>query len=401
MKRYGKVLLFLCVSLFSLINIIEAQNDTVWFDYRWKETTQKNAVYFRPQPQLLKDGRYLIIDYYRNGSKQYEYISVTNDDNDRNGLCKVFYRKDEADDIQHFKAGSLGNFLSVKDTSTKGLLEGYVNYKDGFPEGISYNYYRGGKLKEKRANHNRTYKSTVYTKEGKILNKIDYAYGSTTSLNYSYYPSKKLKSVQTFKNNILNGLSTTYYENGKPESKGNYTDGIKTGKWNYWNKSGQQTTKNESDMILEESDFYNMRQIDVDFTDYFSAHTHIDTLSLPDDIRLYTVFVSPERYPLSSFLPDTIELKAITAYDHQYMLNQATNYHPAENECMLLYELIKPPELNIKPILTFLLGSSVKNKLKSISESTIDDIINIYEYSIINDDYLGFSAMKQALYNAK
>ena len=83
------------------------------------------------------------------------------------------------------------------------------------------------------------------------------------------------------------------------------------------------------------------------------------------------------------------------------MLDQATNYHPADNECMLLYELIKPPELNIKPILTFLLGSSVKNKLKSISESSIDDIINIYEYSIINDDYLGFSAMKQALYNAK
>ncbi|HNL85478.1 MAG TPA: hypothetical protein PKO18_09585, partial [Chitinophagales bacterium] len=107
MERYCKVLLLLYITLFSLISFIQAQDDTVWFDYRWKETTQKNAVYFRPQPQLLKDGRYLIIDYYRNGSKQYEYISVTNDDNDRNGLCKFFYRKDEADDIQNFKAGSL------------------------------------------------------------------------------------------------------------------------------------------------------------------------------------------------------------------------------------------------------------------------------------------------------
>ena len=40
-----------------------------------------------------------------------------------------------------------------------------------------------------------------------------------------YYESGQLRSENSYKNNLLNGISKTYYENGQLKEEVNYKDG--------------------------------------------------------------------------------------------------------------------------------------------------------------------------------
>jgi antitoxin component YwqK of YwqJK toxin-antitoxin module len=69
-----KILKTLGVVLVLGINHIQAQQDTMFFDTNWLETTRSEAAYFRPTPQPVENG-YLITDYYITGEMQMQGIS--------------------------------------------------------------------------------------------------------------------------------------------------------------------------------------------------------------------------------------------------------------------------------------------------------------------------------------
>ena len=54
----------------------------------------------------------------------------------------------------------------------------------------------------------------------------------------SYYPSGKLRTEATVKNNVVDGPATMYYENGKKMSEAGYRNGVLNGKSVAYYESG-------------------------------------------------------------------------------------------------------------------------------------------------------------------
>jgi len=61
----------------------------------------------------------------------------------------------------------------------------------------------------------------------------------------SYYPSGKVKSEATVKNNVLDGPAVTYYESGRKMSEANYRAGVLDGKSTAWYESGARKAEAE------------------------------------------------------------------------------------------------------------------------------------------------------------
>ena len=65
----------LSFSIFYLFSIpFFAQNDTIWFNSNWKDTSKKDASFYRLKPTKKGDA-YYVVDYFLNGSKQMEGLS--------------------------------------------------------------------------------------------------------------------------------------------------------------------------------------------------------------------------------------------------------------------------------------------------------------------------------------
>jgi antitoxin component YwqK of YwqJK toxin-antitoxin module len=54
-----------------------------------------------------------------------------------------------------------------------------------------------------------------------------------------YKGSDKIKEEMYFRDGVLNGTWTSYFESGKIERKGEFVDGLFNGKWEAWTESGQ------------------------------------------------------------------------------------------------------------------------------------------------------------------
>ena len=73
--KYIETIIIVVSTLLCHTTII-AQNDTIYYNQDWDETTRLNASFYRPMP-LKKDGdKELIKDYYMNGTLQFESTKV-------------------------------------------------------------------------------------------------------------------------------------------------------------------------------------------------------------------------------------------------------------------------------------------------------------------------------------
>ena len=142
---------------------LEAQSKT-WLDKNHRQTTEKDAVYYRPAPQK-KRNLYYIIDYYKNGNKYREGKAETATPNREKFTGLVTY---------YFNNGT----ISKKEKYKKGLLDGL--YKE---------YYPSGELKIDGA-YDKGYEEGVwkfYHKTGKIKTRGKYKNGEKVGIWKTYY----------------------------------------------------------------------------------------------------------------------------------------------------------------------------------------------------------------------
>ena len=64
-------------------------------------------------------------------------------------------------------------------------------------------------------------------------------YDPNNGLQYTYYPSLKVKEEFTITDGVLNGVYKAYFQNGKLEIQGNYSNGKANGEFFFYNEQGE------------------------------------------------------------------------------------------------------------------------------------------------------------------
>ena len=188
-----KKLLLLSFSIFYLFSIpCFAQNDTIWFNSNWKETSKKEASFYRLKPKKKGDG-YYVVDYFMNGSKQMVGLSKYPGKDIYLGLITWYYEN--------------GNIFQI------------ANYDNGILNGHRKIYYENNKLET----------DSNYLK-GRLHGKWK-----------TYYENENIKETGSYENGQKEGHWKTYYSNGKLFEQGKYVSDKKVGKWktNYYDGTEQ------------------------------------------------------------------------------------------------------------------------------------------------------------------
>jgi len=173
---------FFCLFIFIFSTTLFAQKDTLWYDANWSKTTKSQASYFRPAPDK-KDNGYWWVDYYIDGTKQMEALSLKEHEELFDGNVTWYY--------------------------DNGKVMQTVNYKNNLPHGLRKNYHKSGTLKSEYSY---------------IENKISGDW-------ITYHENAQLSESGKYVDGKRTGLWKEYYNNGKLKAEGEYTNDKKIGTW--------------------------------------------------------------------------------------------------------------------------------------------------------------------------
>lgn len=105
-------------------------------------------------------------------------------------------------------------FYENGKVSSEGIM------KDGKPDGYWKNYYENGKLKIEGNRKNFLLDSVwkFYDQKGRLTKSISYSEGKKNGPTIVYDTSKKVLSIESFSNDVKQGLTRTLHKNGKTKS---------------------------------------------------------------------------------------------------------------------------------------------------------------------------------------
>lgn len=122
-----------------------------------------------------------------------------------------------------------------------GIVSRKEYYKNGKREGIANSYFDDGKLKTKETFKNNLLhgKYLSYQKKGFLYEKIQYRNGNKSGKSIRYYSNNKLSLVARYKNGEKHGIKTSYFQNGNIETTGDYENDELIGTHSFYYKNGQ------------------------------------------------------------------------------------------------------------------------------------------------------------------
>ena len=133
---------------------MKSQNDTIFYNQKWKETSKSKATFYRPLPLKQFGEKSFIKDYYIDGTLQFKGWSKTTD-------------------LDNFYIGKVVWFYANSNRKTE------ITYVNGIMNGAEINYYENGEIKkERKIVNNEIENSKSYNKKGELLNTIRYKNGS-------------------------------------------------------------------------------------------------------------------------------------------------------------------------------------------------------------------------------
>jgi len=187
-----KKLIPLSFSIFYLFSIpCFAQNDTIWFNSNWKETSKKDASFYRLKPEKKGDA-YYVVDYFMNGSIQMEGLS-----------------KDPGEDLY------LGIITWYYENGNKFQI---ANYENGVLNGNRKIYFENGKLKTDS----------------------NYLKGQLDGKWKTHYENENIKETGSYEDGQKKGPWKTYYINGKLFEEGRYLSDQKIDEWRTYYYDGSE-----------------------------------------------------------------------------------------------------------------------------------------------------------------
>lgn len=176
-KSLKQLIIVVAVVLYSTTNIV-AQQDTLWYDSKWKKTTQENASYYRP-PVKAEGDFFRVKDYYKSGILQMNALSKYVDKDFWEGKVTWYKENGKAYQEGTYKNNKLdGEYISyIQD---KKIISTYKNGK----------YVSG----ETNLNYSSYY---IYFKEIEDGFKRTYHNGDLNGLRYEEYLDKEHKKKYT------------------------------------------------------------------------------------------------------------------------------------------------------------------------------------------------------------
>ncbi len=129
---HHNTLKFLIVFLITF-SALSQDNNIIYFDDDWKETTKNNAAYYRNLPLQVKDNLVLIKDYYISGAIQMQGWAEKDNLEIYQGETKWYYSNGKIQYQRNFKDGNLDG--EEKYYNKEGILKRSRHYKEGLKEG--------------------------------------------------------------------------------------------------------------------------------------------------------------------------------------------------------------------------------------------------------------------------
>lgn len=127
-------------------------------------------------------------------------------------------------------------------TAPDGTLIYQGSFKNDQPVGTFKRYYEDGSLKaemEYRSPEEVYTKLYYQDKEPVLMAEGKYISQKKDSIWLSYEPTGRLKSSDTYENDVLNGRSVVYHQNGEVSEETTYVDGERHGEWKQYYPDGQ------------------------------------------------------------------------------------------------------------------------------------------------------------------
>lgn len=155
---------------------------------------------------------------------------------------------------EYYKAGKKDGKRT--SWSNNGLKLSEFNYKGNQLDGKSITFYENGqmKLQEFYKAGKKDGKWITWRDNGLKQSEVSYEDGDFLNrAKFEYYDNNQLKSVKSYKNELLNGKATFYWDkNGQKFIDGNYQDNRPDGKWVVWSNKGRQKEEinyNDGDLL--------------------------------------------------------------------------------------------------------------------------------------------------------
>lgn len=175
----------------------------------------------------LKEGDWK--EYWPNGKKKkvesYTHGKVS-------GKVVEYYDNEQISRSSYFSSNELSGDYSEYFKDGKPKVKG--SYKYGKKEGKWETYFEAGGVEssEKYKDDQKNGGFSLYSAPG-ILKETGTQFGEKLTGTYKYFfDSGKIKVQGNYSaDGTKEGEWITFYENGKPDSKGSYANGVKTGKW--------------------------------------------------------------------------------------------------------------------------------------------------------------------------
>ncbi len=190
--------LFIAWGVLFSIQLVGAQNDTIWYDANWAITTVDDAAFFRPSPQP-KDNGFWIEDFYISGAKQMEGFSKKKNRKVFDGPVTWYEENGNISQKANYQDGKLdGAFITYK----KGEEATRLTYKNGKPQTGTYLYF------------NDTYQYYVFQeyKDGDLIKELMYEESPDTGIRidivYNHGENKVISKFYDKKGELVGKLSS-------------------------------------------------------------------------------------------------------------------------------------------------------------------------------------------------
>jgi len=188
---------------------------------------------------IYKEGRIpdgIVTELYQNGRLKGEYIYIQEK---REGSAKTFYPNHRIYKEEQFRNDEREGLSSIFDRYHRIILS--ENYRKGVLEGIQQIYDSKGSYIQVEYDQGKPSNQIRYfSKKGKLIAESTIKNKKLDGLCLIYYPnqSQSLKTVLTFKNDVLNGIVKTFYENGSLQAEYHCKDNQLDGEASKFNVSG-------------------------------------------------------------------------------------------------------------------------------------------------------------------
>jgi antitoxin component YwqK of YwqJK toxin-antitoxin module len=190
--------------------------------------------------------------------------------NAKEGKEEIFSEKGILIKEVYYVNGMLNGTAKQWDKNTKELIY-EATYDKGYRINTETEYYLNKKIAKitTYSNQERNRNVINYTETGEVIYQANFINNQLEGLvksipkgrevywdetNYKngkkegesktfYLPKKNIRSIEFYKQGVLNGKSETYYENGKIKAKGNYKEGNRVGNWYFYDENGKEEIK--------------------------------------------------------------------------------------------------------------------------------------------------------------